>query len=75
MTADASASAWLSLEKGWRMPPMADDKPERCPHCGVTDYSEHCRYRYEDLGCDHPALLREVEADLSAAFGDTPKHQ
>jgi hypothetical protein len=60
---DAIKEAMIREEDTGEINPALDpyrERPETCPTCGATSYSENCRYRYEDVGCDHPALLRDV---------------
>lgn len=44
-------------------------EPERCETCGATDRKK-CRFDGLDCGCDHPAVVREVEEDLAGWFDD-----
>jgi len=54
-------------------PDSEEPAMEQCPTCGVTDPDKDCRYRYEDVGCDHPQRLREVaEAFPELVVRDKP---
>ena len=35
----------------------------KCPTYGA-DSSDACRYRYDDIGCDHPEEIQEVAEAL-----------
>lgn len=52
---------------------MPDTAAERCETCGAISVDD-CRYRYEDVGCDHPSVFREVSEALGGWLnGEQPK--
>ena len=36
----------------------------KCPTCGAASEAE-CAYRYQDIGCDHPAVVEEIQQALN----------